>query len=66
MTKIDELHKKWIENPDYQTAYDELEPEFDAETRFRTQALRGKSQNSQRGIELLDKVDRHFGRKTEI
>lgn len=34
--------------------------EFDAETRFRAQALRGKNA---RGLELLDKIDRHFGRK---
>ena len=34
--------------------------EFDAETRFRAQALRG---NSKRGLELLDKIDRHFGRE---
>lgn len=63
MTKIDALHQKWLENPDYQKAYDELAPEFDAEARFQAQALRG--QNA-RGLELLDKVDRHFGRRTEI
>ena len=34
--------------------------EFDAETRFRAQALRG---NSKRGLELLDKIDSHFDRK---
>ncbi len=34
--------------------------EFDAETRFRAQALRG---DSKRGLELLDKIDRHFDRK---
>lgn len=37
--------------------------EFSTKTRFRAQALRGKSK---RGLELLDKVDRHFGRKIEI
>ncbi len=34
--------------------------ELDAEARFRAQALRGKSA---RGLELLDKIDRHFGRE---
>ena len=34
--------------------------EFDAETRFRAQASRG---DAKRGLELLDKIDRHFGRK---
>ncbi len=29
MTKINELHKKWVENPKYQKAYDELETEFE-------------------------------------
>ncbi len=29
MTKIDELHKKWAKNPEYQNAYDELEGEFE-------------------------------------
>jgi ribosome-binding protein aMBF1 (putative translation factor) len=29
MTKINELHKKWAENPEYQSAYDELETEFE-------------------------------------
>ncbi len=29
MTKINELHKKWGENPEYQRAYDELEVEFE-------------------------------------
>ena len=32
--------------------------EFDAETRFRAQALRG---NSKRGLELFEKIDSHFG-----
>lgn len=34
--------------------------EFDTETRFRAQVLRG---DSKRGIELLDKIDKHFGRE---
>ena len=34
--------------------------EFDAETRFRAQALRGKSKS---GLDLLDKIDKHFDRK---
>ena len=33
---------------------------FDAETRFCAQALHG---NRKRGLELLDKIDTHFGRK---
>ena len=33
---------------------------FDAETRFRAQASRG---NRNRGLDLLDKIDRHFGRE---
>ena len=37
--------------------------EFDTETRFRAQASRG---DSERGLELLDKIDRHFGREKKI
>jgi hypothetical protein len=59
MTKIEELHSKWAENPEYQQAYDELEIEFDAETRFLAQAARG---NSKRGLALLGKIAQHFGR----
>jgi hypothetical protein len=59
MTKINKLHKKWVKNPEYQRAYDELKTEFEL-ARFRIQALRG---NSKRGLELLDKIDRHFDRK---
>ena len=29
MSRISELHAKWLEAPDYQSAYDELGPEFD-------------------------------------
>ena len=29
MSRVDELHEKWREDPDYQSAYDELGPEFD-------------------------------------
>lgn len=32
--------------------------ELDAESRFLAQALRGKNA---RGLEFLDKIDRHFG-----
>jgi transcriptional regulator with XRE-family HTH domain len=28
MTDIKELHKKWMENPDYRKAYEELDEEF--------------------------------------
>lgn len=28
MTKINELHNKWMQNGDYQTAYEALEDEF--------------------------------------
>lgn len=34
--------------------------EFDAETRFRAQASRG---DRKRGLDLLDKIDRYFGRE---
>ena len=34
--------------------------EFDVETRFRAQASLG---DSKRGLDLLDKIDRHFGRE---
>lgn len=34
--------------------------EFDAETRFRARASRGKSD---RGLALLDKLDREFGKR---
>lgn len=36
--------------------------EFDVESRFRAQAARG---NRERGLKLLDKIDRHFGRDVE-
>ena len=29
MTKIADLHKQWQKNPDYQKAYEELNPEFE-------------------------------------
>ncbi len=29
MTNIKELHKKWAENPEFKSAYDELETEFE-------------------------------------
>ena len=28
-SKIEDLHKRWIDDPEYRTAYDELGPEFD-------------------------------------
>lgn len=28
MTKLNELHQKWMKNPDYQKAHAELAPEF--------------------------------------
>lgn len=28
MTKLNDLHKKWVKNPEYRTAYDALEEEF--------------------------------------
>lgn len=29
MTSVNKLHDKWIKNPEYKAAYDELEEEFD-------------------------------------
>ena len=29
MTKVNELHKKWVKDPEYQRAYEELETEFE-------------------------------------
>ncbi|MYG40469.1 MAG: helix-turn-helix transcriptional regulator [Nitrospira sp. SB0677_bin_15] len=29
MSKVVDLHKKWIRDSDYRTAFDELKPEFD-------------------------------------
>ena len=29
MTKINDLHKKWVKNPEYQGAYEELKTEFE-------------------------------------
>ncbi len=34
-----------------------------SEARFRAQALRG---NNARGLELLDKIDQHFGRNVKM
>ena len=28
MTKFSDLHKKWMQNPKFRKAYDDLEPEF--------------------------------------
>jgi len=29
MTKVDDLHKKWMKNKEYRKAYEELAPEFE-------------------------------------
>lgn len=29
MTKVRDLHEKWLKDPDYRAEYEELEPEFD-------------------------------------
>ena len=28
MTKVNDLHRKWIKSPEYRKAYEKLEPEF--------------------------------------
>ncbi len=45
MTKVNELHQKWAENPEYQRAHEELEAEFDlARTLIAARAEAGLTQ----------------------
>ena len=29
MSKLDDLHRKWMKDPEYQTAFNEMKPEFE-------------------------------------
>ena len=45
MTRVRKLHRKWLSDPDYRAAYDELGPEFElARALIETRARAGLTQ----------------------
>jgi len=45
MTNVNELHKKWLKNPEYRTAFEELKPEFElAQTLIQARSDAGLTQ----------------------
>ena len=53
MTKIKDLHKKWLKNPEYKTAYNNMAEEFDIAAAII--AARSKAKFSQE--ELAERMD---------
>ena len=45
MSKLDDLHRKWIKRPEYEAAFEELKPEFElARTRIQARTEAGLTQ----------------------
>ncbi len=67
MTRVRDLHKKWMEDPEYRTEYEQLEPEFELaqaliEARTRaglTQAQLAKRMKTTRSVLSSSKLAAH-------
>ena len=51
MSKVSDLHEQWLQTPEYQAAYQELEPEFELarlliETRIKADLTQAQSERT--------------------
>lgn len=64
MTKVDQLHQQWLEEPEYQTAYEEMAKEFEIASAIiaaRTQAGLTQEELAQRMSAKQSQVARWEG-----
>jgi hypothetical protein len=61
MTRVAELHKKWLKDPGYKAAYDELEEEFTAAAEASRRQVGGQTETAEFRFVIVRRAPRDYG-----